>query len=309
MPKILDCTLRDGGYINNWKFDSAKDIINLLQMSGVDFIEIGFYHHDLNNIIPDDCSNIFAMVEYSKTKIEEIPNIKESKIKNLRIIFKKYDSKNALEYCKKLKNKGYNLFINATFVNQYRENELIELIEKINDITPKAFTLTDSMGVYTSNDIRRMYKIINSVLKSNIALCFHSHNNLGLSFSNAKTLIELNNTYELIIDSCLFGMGRGAGNIKTEELMEYLNKGQYKIKYLYDAIEKYIKPIYKKQPWGYSVTYYLSALYGCHPNYALDLIKKKIDLDKINTIFSLIPEEKKAVYDKEFISQKFLVNN
>ena len=302
MPKILDCTLRDGGYINNWNFDSAKDIVHLLQKSGIDYIEIGFYHHNLSKIIPDNCSNIFAMVEFSKTNIEEIPSCEKSKIQNLRIIFKKHDSKNALEYCKKIKNLGYNIFINATFINQYEEFELINLIKNINEISPKAFTFTDSMGVYTTNDIKKIYEIINSLLNPDITLCFHSHNNLGLSFSNAKTLIEINKTRELIIDSCLFGMGRGAGNIKSEELVKYLNKGQYKIKYINEAIEKYIKPIYKKYPWGNSVPYYLSALHSCHPNYALDLIKRKIQLKEMDEIFSSIPNDKKFIYDSKLLS-------
>ena len=304
MPKILDCTLRDGGYINNWNFDnkSAKDIIALLQKAYIDYIEIGFYHHNLDKIIPDNCSDIFAMVEYNKTKIDEIPPCEKSKIKNLRIIFKKHDAKNALEYCQKIKNLGYNIFINATFINQYNDNELIELIGKVNKINPFAFTFTDSMGVFTSSDIKKIYKIINSVLETKIALCFHSHNNLGLSFSNAKTLIEINNSRELIIDSCLFGMGRGAGNIKSEELAKYLGKDKYKIKYMYEAIEKYIRPIYKKYPWGYSIPYYLSALHGCHPNYALDIIKRKADLKEMDEIFSSIPSDKKFIYDSKLLS-------
>lgn len=302
MPKILDCTLRDGGYINNWNFDSAKDIIYLLQKSGIDYIEIGFYHHNLNKIIPDSCSDIFAMVEYSKTKIEEFLPCEKSKIKNLRIIFKKHDFKNALEYCKKVKDLGYNIFINATFINQYSEIELIELVEGINKVNPFAFTFTDSMGVFTSNNIKKIYGIINPILNPDIAICFHSHNNLGLSLSNAKTLIEVNKTHRLIIDSCLFGMGRGAGNIKSEELMKYLNKGQYEIKYLFEAIEKYIKPIYKKHPWGNSIPYYLSALYSCHPNYALDMIKKKADLKEMDEIFSSIPNDKKFIYDSKLLS-------
>ena len=304
MPKILDCTLRDGGYINNWNFDTsnAKNIIRLLQKANIDYIEIGFYHHKLNKIIPEDSSNIFAMIEYSKTKIENIPPFEKSKIKNLRIIFKKHNANDALEYCKKIKNLGYNVFINATFINQYSEIEFIELINKINDINPEAFTVTDSMGVFTSKDIKEIYNIIKSELNSNIALCFHSHNNLGLSLSNAKTLIEINKTRELIIDSCLFGMGRGAGNVKTEELAKYLNNQQYNINFLYEAIEKYIKPIYEKTPWGHSIAYYLSAIYGCHPNYALDIIKKKIQPKEMNEIFSSIPNDKKYIYDSELLS-------
>ena len=42
--KILDCTLRDGGYYNNWEFN--KDLINeylkVMEDIKVDYVEIGF---------------------------------------------------------------------------------------------------------------------------------------------------------------------------------------------------------------------------------------------------------------------------
>ncbi len=308
MPKILDCTLRDGGYINNWDFPqtSSKDIIKLLQKSKVDYIEIGFYHHNLDKIIPDDSSNIFAMVQCSKTPIDSIFNVDKSKIKNLRIIFKKHEKNNALDYCRNIKDKGYNFFMNATFISQYDTKELIDLIKDVNKLSPFAFTVTDSMGVFTSSDVKKIYEIIKYELDSKIALCFHSHNNLGLSFSNAKTLIEINTSHNLIIDSCLQGMGRGAGNLNTELIIQHLNKNgkSYNLEPIYQAIEKYIKPIYKKYPWGYSIPYYLSALHKCHPDYAKDLIEKKIKLENMEKIFSLIPEEKKVIYDSKYISFK-----
>ena len=310
MPKILDCTLRDGGYINNWNFPiySAKNIIELLKLSKVDFIEIGFYHHNIQKIITEDCSNIIAMVDFLKTPIAKILPIENSKIKTLRIIFKKQNYLNALKYCNEIKNKGYRIFTNATFINEYTNHELIDLINKINEIKPAAFTITDSIGTFTSIDIKKIFKIVNNELDSNIAICFHSHNNLGLSYSNAKTLIELNKTRDLIIDSTIFGMGRGAGNLRSEFIMEYLNKNgaNYNLKPIFEIIKNYIFPIYKKTPWGCSVPYYLSALHKCHPNYAKDLIEKKIDLKRMEKILSSIPYNKKAVYDNQLISQKLI---
>jgi len=310
MPKILDCTLRDGGYINNWNFSSecAKDIIESLKLSGVDFIEVGFYHHNLDGILPDDCSGLFAMVQFLKTPIQNIPNVDDSKIKGLRVIFKKNDSSNALKYCTEIKNRGYKLFINATFINQYNDYELSQLIGKINKIKPYAFTITDSVGAFTSFDVKKICKIIESELDENIALCFHSHNNLGLSFSNAKIVIEQIKTREIIIDSTLYGMGRGAGNLRSEVIMEYLNKNgaNYNINPVLKMIDKYIIPHYKENPWGYSIPYYLSALHKCHPDYAKDLIKRKIDLKRMDKIFSSIPYNKKDIYDSNLIFQKLI---
>lgn len=304
MPKILDCTLRDGGYINNWNFPSqhAKNIINLLKKANIDFIEAGFYHHNLDKILPDDCSNLLAMVQYSKVPACDIPDSGNSKIKTLRIIFKKHEINNALPYCLEIKNKGYKIFINATFISEYNDRELVDLIKKINEIKPYAFTLTDSMGVFTSLDIKRIYKIIENELSDDIALCFHSHNNLSLSYSNTKTLIELNKTHELIIDSTVFGMGRGAGNLKTELLINLIDNKKYDIAPILQISDKYIKPIFLKHPWGYSIPYYLSAIHKCHPDYAKFLIDKKVQINSMDKIFSSIPSEKKAIYDFEFIN-------
>ncbi len=311
MPKILDCTLRDGGYINNWDFppQNVKKIINLLQKANIDYVELGFYHHNLDKILPDDCSNILAMVQYSKTSINEIPDVENSKIKTLRVIFKKHESSDALLYCSEIKNKGYKIFINATFVSEYNEKEFISLIKEVNKIKPYAFTLTDSMGVFTSFDIDKMNSIIENELSPEIALCFHSHNNLSLSYSNAKKLIELNKTRELIIDSTVFGMGRGAGNLKTELLINLLNKQEkrYDIAPVVQIADNFIKPIFQKHPWGYSIPYYLSAIHRCHPNYAKFLADNKVELNKMDKIFSKIPNEKKAIYDFELI-KKFMIS-
>ncbi|MBR2068656.1 MAG: hypothetical protein IJ877_02725 [Candidatus Gastranaerophilales bacterium] len=310
MVKILDCTLRDGGYINNWDFSkkNSKEIIKLLKLANIDYIEAGFYHHNLAEILPENCVDILAMVQYSKTDINKIPVSCQSKIKGLRVIFKKFESNNALEFCKKIKDKGYKLFINATFISQYKDDELIDLIKKINQIAPFAFTVTDSMGVFTSFDIKKIASIVSLELNSEIALCFHSHNNLGLSFSNAQTLIELTKNRELIVDSSLFGMGRGAGNLKTELIAQYLNKkgANYDCKFLLNAIDKFIEPIYQKTPWGYSIPYYLSALNKCHPDYAKFLIEKNVEINRMDKIFSSIPLNKKAVYDAELIAKQFV---
>jgi 4-hydroxy 2-oxovalerate aldolase len=243
------------------------------------------------------------MVKYSITPIESILPVEKSKIKNLRIIFKKHENIEALKYCKQVKDKGYNIFINITFCNQYDDFELAELIKKINDIKPYAVTITDSMGVYTPQDVKRIYEIVENELDSQIALCFHSHNNLQFSFLNAKTLIESNKQRELIVDSTLYGMGRGAGNLNTEILIEYLNKSglDYNLDVILKTIDKYILPIYEKTPWGSTIPYFLSAINKCHPNYAKDLIEKNVEYKKMDEILASIPEDKKSIYDSSII--------
>ena len=151
--------------------------------------------------------------------------------------------------------------------------------------------------------------MINNNLNKSISLGFHSHNNLQLSFPNAKTLMQISKDRELIIDSTVFGMGRGAGNIHTELITKYLNdnyRAKYNLLPILNVVQKYINPIFEVNPWGYSVPYYLAAINHCHPNYAKYLIDKGIEsVDLIDNILRNIPEDKKTNYDISVIDKLF----
>ncbi len=328
--KVLDCTLRDGGYINNWEFgqEKSKSIVNLLYSSNIDYIELGFltkeksYDNmtlfnnfiDFKNIIPEniDKNKLFGMITYGKFPINGVPEEKESPINGIRLIFKKSQTRDALEYCKCLKQKGYKLFINPTFIDQFSDLELIDIIHEINKIAPYGMSIVDSMGVLKERDLLRLYYLINHNLNKDIALCFHSHNNLQLSFSNAQCLMKVCKDRELIIDSTVFGMGRGAGNLCTELLTQYINdnyNGNYDLIPILKIVDEQINPIFAKTPWGYSVPYYLAATNHCHPNYAKYLVDKQtVPVEIINHLLQTIPDEKKSSYDSNLIKQIYLDN-
>ena len=137
--RVLDCTLRDGGYINNWEFgkEKSKFIINYLDKAGINYIEVGFIKEghpsetktlfasfeDINAFLPEniDHNKLFAMITYGQFPIEKIPDADKSIVKGIRLIFKKQHTKAALDYCKELKKKGYKLFINPTFIDQFTD--------------------------------------------------------------------------------------------------------------------------------------------------------------------------------------------
>lgn len=325
--KILDCTLRDGGYVNNWDFgyENIKKIIAELVNSKIEYIECGFFKKEkyksdkslfnsfeqLENLLPKSSNNtkFTLMINYGDFLNNEIP-LNKSKNIALRIVFKKEKRYEALEFCKNLKEKNYEIFINPMNTINYNSSELLELIEKINQIAPNVFTIVDTNGEMKNKDILSLFYLIENNLNPKIALGFHSHNSLQLSFSNAKTLLNQNTKRNLIIDSTIFGMGRGAGNLQSEVLTQYLNDNynkSYNIISILKIIEEQINPIFTKKPWGYSVPYYLAATNSCHPNYATYLIKKQtLSLEKINTILKNIPENKKTNYDKELIKKLYI---
>lgn len=326
--KILDCTLRDGGYINEWDFglEKAQNILELLNKSNIDYIETGFLTEepttitktlfnsfdDIKRFIPFniDKKKLFGMITYGKFPIEKVPDVDNSVIKGIRLIFKKSQKDKALVYCKKLKAKGYKLFINPTFIDQFTDEELIDIIKEINYIHPYGMSIVDSMGVLKEKDLLRLYYLIDHNLDKDIALCFHSHNNLQLSFSNAQCLMKICKDRELIIDSTVFGMGRGAGNLCTELITQYINdnyNGQYDIIPILKIVDEQINPIFARTPWGYSVPYYLAATNHCHPNYAKYLVDKQtVPVEFINNLLHSIPDNKKSTFDINLIKQLYL---
>lgn len=329
MIKVLDCTLRDGGYVNSWEFgfDNIKNIIDTLSKSNLDYIECGFlktsdYNKEksvfskisqLKKISNSD--NLCLMINYGDIKVKDL---EPSNNITLRIAFKKHERFEALEFCKSVKDKGFNIFINPMVTDSYSKEELLDLVSKVNEISPVALTIADTIGEMTTDDITDLFETIDSKLDSKIAICFHSHNNLQMSFRNAETLIKLcnkdsNNDFQkqvqqrdLVIDSSIFGIGRGAGNLCTELISQYLNKyykSDYDVRLITEVSHRYIMPIYEKTPWGCSAESYLAAINHCHPNYVKFLSEKGFTPEEMNKVFQAIPDEKKSVFDKELIEK------
>lgn len=317
MIKVLDCTLRDGGYVNNWEFgfENIQYIVSHLSSAKLDYIECGFlkdvkYNHDktvFSNIEQlqrlSTGKNLCLMINYGEYPIENIPQNNEI---ILRIAFKKHELSPALEYCKELKLRGSNIFINPMVTDSYTEDELIDLINGVNEIKPIAFTIADTLGEMTSTEIEKLFKTIDAHLDKDIALCFHSHNNIQMSFANTQKLIDLCKTRDLIIDSSIFGMGRGAGNLCTELITQRL--GGYDVSEIMTVSREYIMPIYEKYSWGCSAESYLGAINHCHPNYAKYLSEKNIPTEDMIRIFQSIPDDKKAIFDKELIEKLVIFN-
>ena len=325
--KVLDCTLRDGGYVNNWNFgsNSVKFIVSKLQLANVEYMEVGFLTDSLNTesktlffSIDDVCASLPEDIDYSKIvvmfklgkfSLNNLPDAAYSKIKNIRLIFKKHEVALGISAAKKLISMGYRVFVNPTFCANYSNGEFIKLLAQVNEISPFAFSVVDSTGALDEAHTMQIFKVCNSTLEKNIALCFHFHNNLQLSFSNAKQVFKNLNTREIIIDSTIFGIGRGAGNLQTEMLAEYLNNNfskNYNISYLQEILNSTIAPIYKKSPCGFTIPYYLSAETSCHTYYAKFLSKyDNLTYSQINCILQSIPVNYKNIYNEKVIATLF----
>ncbi len=326
---VLDCTLRDGGYCNEWEFgfDNAGKITLGLVEANVDIIECGFvtnsvvYSPDVTKfntldeiakIIPKnrDGKIFVAMMNYGEYRIEDLPSYDGSSIDGIRVAYHKKDRYDALEMCKQIKAKGYLVFIQAMVSLSYTDEEFLEMIKIVNDLEPYSFYIVDSFGMMNGKDLTRLFYMVEHNLKENVWIGFHSHNNLQLAYSNAQQLISVQTSRNLIIDSSIMGMGRGAGNLNTELFLGYLNENagkNYDIKPLLSIIDKILTPFYERNYWGYSLPNYISASHNAHPNYAgyLDA-KKTLTFENMNEIFDMMDDEKKVSYDKTYIEELYL---
>jgi len=328
--RLLDCTLRDGGYINNWNFGqkSIKKIIEKLAISNIDIIECGFIRdveftnnksifnnvETIKEFIKPKNRNItyVGMIDQPYIPIDRIKEYDGTSIDGFRLTFHENEKEieEALAYGKILMEKGYKVFIQPVGTSSYSDESLLELIKKVNKLKPYAFYLVDTLGLMYKNDLLRMYHLIDHNLDESISIGFHSHNNLQLSFSNAQELLMLHTKRNIIIDSSVFGMGRGAGNLCTELVTQYINENieeKYNVVPLLEIIDEHLSKFSSEPKWGYSVPYYIAAINNCHPNYASYLMNKQtISVKSINTILKQLPLKKRDIYDELYIEDLYI---
>lgn len=324
---LLDCTLRDGGYINDWEFghNSIINIFERVAASNVDIIEVGFIDdrrpYDYNRtIFPDTLSisknygsaiikppMVVGMIDYGTCSIDNVEPCSKSYLDGIRVIFKKQRMHEAMEYCRKLKELGYKVFSQLVSITSYDDDELIELCGLVNDVQPYAVSIVDTYGLLYPSDLLHFYDLLEKNVVADVNIGFHAHNNLQLAYANSITFIEQAKKYgtrDVIVDGTLYGMGKSAGNAPVELLAPYLNQQygcNYDVKGMLESIDESIKDIYATSPWGYKTIFYLASENKCHPNYVSYFeAKGNLSTSSLNELLSLIePEDKKLLYDKE----------
>lgn len=324
---VLDCTLRDGGYINDFNFGKSviDEMIDGLSKASIDIIECGFLRsgaddtdktlfssiESVRDHIAEKAPNSLyvAMIQYGAIDINEISDYDGTSVDGIRLTFHEHEIDPSFILGKQLMEKGYKVFMQPVGTTSYEDSALIDLIKRINDLKPYAFYMVDTLGKMYKNDLLRMFYIVDHNLDPRIALGFHSHNNLQMSFANAQELTQVNTQRHLIIDSSILGMGRGAGNLNTELLVQYLNINQglkYDVFKIMTLMDQYIKPLSIKYKWGYDAAYYLAAVTDCHPNYASYLLNKQtLQIRDIGTILNGLEHSKRTLFDKNYIQAEY----
>ncbi len=328
--KLLDCTLRDGAYIVNSDFGASamKGIIKKLQDAHVDIIECGWLkdtpHKDGSSFfhVPQDMKKYIiekspysiytVMIDWDRYDLSNLPQCDGETVDAIRIVFPKNKFKEAIPLGNIVKEKGYRLFFQAANTLSYSNEELIELADEINKMKPEVLSVVDTFGAMYWEDLERIISVLDKYLDKEIGLGFHSHNNQQLSFSMSMQFVEnlKNCGRNIVVDSSLCGMGRGAGNTTTELLTNYLNKkckSNYDMNIIMDAIDTYMGYFISNYSWGYSIPYFISGMYCAHVNNISYLtLNHRTNAKDMRIVIESLSKEERTKYDYDLLESKFL---
>lgn len=325
---LLDCTLRDGGHVNNACFgsDAIIGITEGLAKSGIEFVELGFLkngtfsvqqslYNDVTEIYPTlpesyPC-NFCVMIRPDWYDIRQLSNC-DGRIGTIRFAFYNKDFDLLQKYGNIVRNKGYRFICNPVHIMGYTNQELIELVKKINDLHPEQMTIVDTYGSMNLPDLERIYSLIENNLDKDIRIGIHLHENMSLAYGLAQEFIRIKPLSRCaIIDGSLYGIGRIPGNLCIEILANHFNSNDsasYNTDIIYELIGKYIEPIKKNIPWGYSPAYYMTAFLNMHRSYAEYLLKKQeLSMPDIHTILKSIDVSERKLFNEKYVTE--LYNN
>lgn len=335
--RILDCTLRDGGRIIDCAFPDSeiRDISARLAKARIEIIEIGFlrdwrkvnfqgnstFFTDVNQIgqylNKSDGKTLYtAFVDYGMFDFETLRPCDGTSVDGIRFGFTKKDyseHKDDVVACAKtIMKMGYKLFIQGVNSLGYSDKELLDVIETANEIHPYSFGIVDTYGAMYMDDIDRLYGLIDHNLLPDICIDFHSHNNYQLSFAFAQEIIKLSSTgsRQIVIDGTLGGMGKVAGNLNTELIVDYLIRKRhydYELDDIFDLLDDYIYKYLLKYKWGFSTPAMMAGIYNSHPNNVIYLTEKfRLESKDIGKLLSMIDPDKRQRYDYDNIERLYI---
>ncbi|RUL49564.1 aldolase catalytic domain-containing protein [Lysinibacillus antri] len=284
--KIIDCTIRDGGLVNNWDFsvEFVQDLYNGLSAAGVEYMEIGYKNSPkllnatepnpwrfldddfLKEIIPEKkFTKLSALVDIGRVDPNDILPRAESVLDMIRVACYIREVDKGLELVNMFHNLGYETSLNIMALSSVPEHQLIEAFAMIENSPVDVVYIVDSFGSLDPDNIEYQIKKFQAMLP-NKQLGIHTHNNLQLAFANTLTAMKNGVTF---LDSSVYGMGRAAGNCHTELLVGYIQKTTYELKPILGVIEKHMLAMREKWEWGYIIPFMISGVLNEHPRVAM----------------------------------------
>ncbi|RBW69677.1 aldolase catalytic domain-containing protein [Bacillus taeanensis] len=283
---IIDCTIRDGGLVNNWDFsvEFVQDLYEGLSAAGVEYMEIGYKNsarllnatepnpwrflddHFLKEIIPEKkFTKLSALVDIGRVDPNDVLPREESVLDMIRVACYIREVDKGLELVQMFHDLGYETSLNIMALSSVPEHQLIEAFDMVKKSPVDVVYIVDSFGSLDPKDIEHQVNKFKDMLP-NKQLGIHTHNNMQLAFANTLTAMRNGVTF---LDSSVYGMGRAAGNCNTELLVSYIQKASYEMKPVLGVIEKHMLEMREKWEWGYIIPYMISGVLNEHPRVAM----------------------------------------
>ncbi|NUP90773.1 MAG: nucleoid-structuring protein H-NS [Candidatus Sumerlaeia bacterium] len=297
--KVLDCTIRDGGLMNNWDFsmDVVKKVYRALWAAGVDYMEIGYRHdtvqHDVTKsgiwrFCPEEVirevihgvaevpgkerPKISVMADIGKSVESDFLPKAESVVDMVRVATYDKQADKAVAFAKHCRALGYEVSINLMAISHCTEFEMHEALEAFKEAPVSVVVVVDSFGALYSEQVAYLVQKYQKYFTGkSIEVGIHMHNNQQLAFANTiEGIIRGANR----LDGTLYGMGRAAGNCPTELLLSFLKNPKFDVRPLLDVISEVFIPLREKVEWGYLIPHMITGVLDEHPRAALAWLKK-----------------------------------
>lgn len=330
MLHVIDCTLRDGGYYNQWQFDNVlvDKYLQAIAGSGVDIVEIGFRFlskdTDLGNFAFSTDQYLLQLSVPNNLQVAVMINAKDfvdlasdmedavasvfapqhhSPVEIVRIAARLDELDVCQQLASILSRLGYRVFLNLMQVDSVADKKLCSAIESIKHWSSvEVFYFADSFGSMSTKDVGRVVELIRSEWDQDIGI--HAHDNKGHALANTMSAIDAGASY---VDATILGMGRGAGNAKMENLLVELTDrdlSQYQPDAIFPLALQEFSALQVQYKWGSSLYYYLSAVHGIHPTYIQEMLEDgRYDIGQILSAINTLKTKVSSSYSLENLLQ------
>ena len=314
--KVLDCSIRDGGLINNWQFSDAfvRATYQALCASGIDYVEIGYkasksqfdpkkfgnwrfcedeeVRRVLDGIEPK--AKLACMVDIGRVDEKDIVLASQSPFDMIRVACYIRDVDKAIDLCNMILDKGYETTVNIMAVSTNLEREIDEALNDLSKTRIPNVYVVDSFGAMYCEDVTFLVrKYIQALPGKTIGI--HTHNNRQLAFGNTiQAIIDGAN----MLDASVYGIGRGPGNCCLELLLSFLQNPKFRLRPLLELIQTQYLPLRQHIEWGYIIPYMLTGMRNEHPRIAI-AFRDSVERDDFTKFYDMLttPEPESQIKD------------
>jgi 4-hydroxy 2-oxovalerate aldolase len=285
--KVLDCSIRDGGLLNQWQFSDefVRATYRGVSEAGIDYMEIGYKASksqfdpskfgkwrfcddaDVRAIIDgiESKTKLSCMVDIGRVEEQDIVPKKDSPFTMIRVACYIKDVDKAIALCDMIQDKGYETTVNIMAVSTNLEREIDEALADLARSRVPVVYVVDSYGAMYSEDVTFLVKKYRDALPGK-TVGIHTHNNRQLAFANTiQAIIDGAN----MLDASVYGIGRGPGNCCLELLMTFLQNPKFHLRPVLQLIQEHYLSLRDEIEWGYIVPYMITGMLNEHPRVAI----------------------------------------